>query len=563
MALGHRSGASPAAGLEDRLRRVWAWHTRLLAARGTCWVLTALVALVLADLVLDWQLDLAGPLRLGLLAANVLALGAIAWRVLVRRLRRFRVTDQALQVEAALSQMNGLVISGVQFRDEDALGPGVSRELARAVRRQAAEATAGLDLAQTATPVPLRAALAAGLVAVLALGTVGAWKGRFLWVLACRMVNPASARAYPTDTTIEVVSGDMVVRLGDGVTLEARAGGVVPPAGRAVVRLKGLGWESAPVGDDGQAGFRHVLPRVTEDLEYYFRLGDAQSPRRRVTVVSPPRIVQRRIVLRYPPYTGLGTQEADTFNLKAPEGTLLAWHLTLDRPVTRAEISREGAPGAPMALSADGRQASLGLPAEASGAYRFDLHWQLEDRRYVETGARHFIQVVPDADPQVSLLGPAEDAKGTLKKTLSLSYWARDDYGLGEAAIVYAINDGAERRYPLGSLGGAAVAEKEYTCAVAEWLPGLKQYDILTFAIEVADTRPGTAGRGRSVSRRVQFVSDGEYVAYVLARQRKYLGQLRPLYLQEKEAARDLGAFVPGAGRGPQEQHPTRNQAEK
>ena len=36
---------------------------------------------------------------------------------------------------------------------------------------------------------------------------------------------------------------------------------------------------------------------------------------------------------------------------------------------------------------------------------------------------------------------------------------------------------------------------------------------------------------------------DGEYLAYILARQRKFLGQLRPLYQQEKEAAGHLDAM--------------------
>jgi hypothetical protein len=534
-----------AAALEERLRRGWARHTGLVAAHGGCWALAALVALILADLVLDWSLDLAGPVRLALVAGNVLVLSGIAWRVLVRRLRRYDVADEALQVERALPRMNGLVISSVQFRDEGALGPGVSRELARAVRRQAAQATAGLDLAKAWPAVPLRAAFAAGLLAVLGLGAVGAWKGPFLWVLACRMANPASARAYPTDTTIEVLSGDQVVRMGDPVTLQARAGGVIPAAGHVHVRFKGLDWEAAPVAEDGQAQFQHVLPRVAEDVEYYFRLGDAKSPRRRVTVVAPPRVVRGRLELRYPPYTGLKTQEVDTFNLKVPEGTQLGWRLRLDRPVASASCHLEGAAGAPMTLSADRREASLQLPAEASSAYRFLLHWQLGDRRYVETGARHFIQVIPDAEPVVSLLEPTEDAKGTLRKTITCHYWARDDYGLGEAAIVYAINDGGERRHPLGPLGGAAVAEKQLAWPITALLPGLKQYDIVTFAVEVTDARPGACGRGRSASRRVQFVSDQEYIAYVLGRQRKYLGQLRPLYLQEKEAARDLGALAP------------------
>jgi hypothetical protein len=39
-------------------------------------------------------------------------------------------------------------------------------------------------------------------------------------------------------------------------------------------------------------------------------------------------------------------------------------------------------------------------------------------------------------------------------------------------------------------------------------------------------------------------VSDSEYVAYILSRQRKYLGRLRPLYKQQREAVKQLDEVI-------------------
>jgi len=425
------------------------------------------------------------------------------------------------------------------------------------VRRQAVAHTASMDFTLASRDVVLRGAVAGALAAALALAIVSAWNASFLWVLACRMLNPASELAYPTRTTIEVLGGDRLVRWSEPVTLEARAHGDIPSVGRVFVRMRGAGWESAPVAATGEARFQLALPRVTEDVEYYFRLGDAKSRRHQVSVARPPRIVEGRVELRYPPYTRLKSQVVDTLNLKAPEGTTLSWQLKFDRAVLGAEMKREGADAAAMSVSSGGREARLQLPAEASRPYGISVRWRLGDREYVEPGARHYIQVIPDADPQVGLLHPTEDAKATLKKTIGLTYWARDDYGLGEAWIVYSVNDGGELRHPLGALDGRTHVEKEESWPITRLLPSLKRNDIVTFAVEVTDGRPGSPGRGRSISRRVQFVSDGEYVAYMLARQRKFLGQLRPLYLQEKEAAghletvgRAAPASTPAAGPG-------------
>ena|GEM_PF-1063227 len=533
--------------LQRRLRSRWASRAARLAVRGACRLAALLVALVLADLLLDWPLDLPPAARLALLAGNLAALAIGAHRVLFRHLRSYDPVEQAIQVERVLTGLNGVVISSVQFADESAFAPTVSRDLMRAVRRQAVERTAGRDLRGPGAFVPLRAAAAWAAAAVIALAAVGVWRGRYLAVLAARMFNPASSAAYPTDTTIELLGGEPVVRYGEPVELAARAGGVVPAAGELRIRAAGLDWQAVPLTAAPDATFRHVVPRATADVDYVFSLGDARSPRRRVTVVRPPRLVEARVHLAYPAYTRLTAQQVESLNLKVPEGTALSWRLRFDRPVLAVEMRPEGMPPRAMSLSADGLAAALQLPAEASRPYAVAFRWRLGPRHYTETGPKHYVQVIPDADPLVGMLRPTEDTKATLHKTVALSYWARDDYGLADAAIVYSVNDGPEQRFALASLAGDTRAERDFAWPITEAVVGLRTNDIVTFAVEVTDGRPGSPGRSRSISRRVQFVSDADYVAYVLARQRKFLAQLRPLYLQEKEAARHMESVAPGA----------------
>ena len=530
--------------IEVHLRRRWAYHCRRLALSGAGWILGVLGMLIAVDLLLDWWLDLPGYARLLLLAANLVALACVAWHKLGGHLRRFDMVDQALGVERAAPQLGGLLISGVQFEQQEkgdrrAEETGVSVQLIRAVKRQAHQKAQSLDWSQVAPRVPLKWGMLSAVAAMVIVGSIAVWDARFLHVLTVRMFNPTSALAYPTDTIIELNGGDKVVRAGDPVTLSAQTHGVVPEAGMLHVRFEGLDWEKISLtGDKG--AFKHVLPRATDDLQFYFHLGDARSMQHQVTVVRPPRIVDRRVRLQTPEYTNLGEQEVRTLNIRAPEGTHLRWRLKLDKPVTAAEMRLEGGGTRMMTVGSQGREISLDLAATASQPYIIAMHWTLENQTYIDEGPRHYIQIVPDTDPQVSLLSPTEDTKATLRKTIPIAYWARDDHSLDESVIVYSVNDGGELRRELPTIVGKHDTEETVDWPITQLLPTLRLGDIVTFAVEVTDGRPDSPGKTRSISRRVQFVSDSEYAAYILSRQRKTLGRLRPIYKQQREAAQQL-----------------------
>ena len=69
------------------------------------------------------------------------------------------------------------------------------------------------------------------------------------------------------------------------------------------------------------------------------------------------------------------------------------------------------------------------------------------------------MQVIPDLNPRAGMIRPFEDGKATLSKVVDLAFWAKDDYGLDQAWIVYSLNDGSEQRWPLGSLEGKATID--------------------------------------------------------------------------------------------------------
>jgi hypothetical protein len=305
----------------------------------------------------------------------------------------------------------------------------------------------------------------------------------------------------------------------------------------------GSGWESIEIekGEDGR--YSYVFPQVYRDFEYYFEINDATSLRHDVSVVEPPRVQEAVVRLRYPPYVRVGLpNEVRTLNVKVPEATAVEWELVLSEEVTNPVLNIEGRdPLKPASIETgeDGQvKMTFRTEAHASASYALEFDWSLDERDFHERGPRHFLRVIPDNAPSVALTYPARDLKATLNKDMTLEFRASDDYGLERAWLVYALNEQQEQRKPLGEIANGQTVVREVNWDITEQMPDLREGDIVTFSVEVSDGRPDAeASRGRSRSRRVQFVSEADYLAYLTGQQRKFLGRIRPLYRHELEAS--------------------------
>ena len=520
-------------GLEKRLKAAWQRESRYHLLHGLSMAWPGAVGLLLVDFLLDWKLDLPGWLRWLLLLANAGALGWILWTRYGQRVQRFNSTFVALRVEKTIPNINSLLVSAMQL-DETDVNSSASPFMIQAVKRQAAEKTAQVDFGQIVNFRNLRPwAMASGVALVVLLACVG-FKPGYFFTLARRMVNPWSTAAYPTRTHIEVLSGDVIARISEPIQLEARASGVIPDMGTLRVRFGITGWESVDLIRHGTNEFHHTFEQAPGDFDYRFKLGDAYSHVYHVSVVRPPQVTSASVKLEYPPHTHLPAEETQVLNLKVPEKTKITWQVTTDRAVTKADLVFENKDPLPAMLSSDRRTITVTTLAESSSSYRFRYGWKIFLRACNDDGPAHFLRVLPDQDPRVELTYPVEDEKATTNKLLTLSFHAHDDYGLEQATIVYAINDRAEQRRPPEKLDGKTEATRDLTWALKKDLPELNEGDILTVAVELSNS----AGRvAKSKSRRVQFVSSRDYLEYAINRQRKYLGQIRPLYLQERDAA--------------------------
>jgi hypothetical protein len=160
--------------------------------------------------------------------------------------------------------------------------------------------------------------------------------------------------------------------------------------------------------------------------------------------------------------------------------------------------------------------------------------------------ARYSLQVELDQPPRVILLTPSGDEKATTEKQLEISFRAKDDYGLAAARIVYTVENreatGKEqyRAIPPFKDCPLEVSVEKYRWRVRESIPDLAPGDVVRYAVEVFDNRPGTPGVARSESRRMNILSVQEYARLILEERNRLLFRLNQVYDEERRAANVL-----------------------
>lgn len=532
-------------GIDARLRSAWRRQRRLVAAIGLCAVVLAAVVALASAFFLDWNFELATVPRLVVLAAILLAVAVVAYLAWWRWLRPYDAARVAIQVEAQHPELASVLVSHVQLRDRAGLAHEGSADMIRALGPNAATRSTGVDFGRIVDFSRLRGP-AAWCLAALAVAAVGtALRPELVTAFARRLLDPTSTLRYPTRTLLEPAETQPFVQEGSRLVLAVKAGGVVPARGTLTIRQadgtsRRLVLEGGPADADGRREFTHEIDAVYDDLRYTFRVGDATTVPATITVVGPPTI-RPLLEVTPPAYVGGEPARTESLSVEVPEGSKVAWKLASDRPLAAAEMLMEDGTAVPLEVSADGLQVSHTLEPPASFTYAF--RWKDRDHGFVHAPpVRHAIRVEPDASPSVLLAEPSRDLKATPRKQLDVTFEAEDDHGLDAAWIVYTlegenVDELVEERLEIPLAAAAASPQKTtHRWNLADSIPDLEPGDVVRFAVEVRDNRPGRPWVTRSESRRVTMVTIQEYAQLVLEERDRLLSQLKQVYDEERDA---------------------------
>ncbi|MEN1959826.1 hypothetical protein WCE41_05740 [Luteimonas sp. MJ246] len=213
-------------------------------------------------------------------------------------------------------------------------------------------------------------------------------------------------------------------------------------------------------------------------------------------------LVEHRLGITPPAYTGLPAREDTALDAKVPEGTTLAWTLRFN--TLPDAVALEFVDGRRIALEHDGERWHGDAVAEQPGLYRI-----------VASAARpwrdetlHRIDVTRDLPPTIRVTAPAHtlSLRTPGQRRWTLAFEAEDDHGLAASADMHLTmteGSGENIRFrdevrPLGGRGDRH--RRRFTQQLDLDALGLAEGDDLIVYFEVHDNRPGRAQSARSAS---------------------------------------------------------------
>lgn len=229
------------------------------------------------------------------------------------------------------------------------------------------------------------------------------------------------------------------------------------------------------------------------------------------------------LTYRYPAYTGLMPRTVAGTNgeVSAPAGTEVVIKTRSDREVERAELVINGQ-ALPLQVE-NQRDLSGSFVASKTGHYHFTFYGKRA--RPIAVGPDIAVNVEADKPPEVSLLTPASELEVDPGDKVALKFEAKDDYGLGELALVFRTpGSQQETRVPLPR------EDSRRTQGTHTWDLGtftVKPGDRITYYIEARDN-DAVEGPKRGVSRTqvLRIYSAAEHRRAALAKAEALWGRL-------------------------------------
>ena len=201
-----------------------------------------------------------------------------------------------------------------------------------------------------------------------------------------------------------------------------------------------IGVEKVPMENLGAGKFSAKVARLEKTLRYRAVTGPFTSPTYTAEAVDPPEIANVQLMLYPPAYTGLASVSVPEGNIEGLKGSTLRLDAVTTKDVVKAEIVMDD--GKKIPLKIDGRKLQANLVLFQAQSYRILVE---DSYGFHNTPISYELRVKPDGFPTVDLLRPTEDLEINGDEILSLEYSARDDFGIGEIALITKVGDREEK----------------------------------------------------------------------------------------------------------------------
>lgn len=254
--------------------------------------------------------------------------------------------------------------------------------------------------------------------------------------LLVRAVAPFSGIGNAGAVKFDIAPGDLEVMEGDRIEITI---GYHGSAERLdfVIGMEGRNPISQPLAREGKS-FRYVLDPARESFTYRVQSAREQSDVHTATVWPRPQLIDPRVTLEYPAYTGLQKQEqSPAEGIEAVEGSTLRLDGKLNTAAGQGWLEVNGKRVADAEIDPSSTGGRVGFSWKLSGEAGGEAVVKFRHRLGREVEALRFpVKVLPDQNPQVVIVAPSQkELKVRPDEVLDVRYEVIEDFSLARAAV--------------------------------------------------------------------------------------------------------------------------------
>lgn len=496
---------------------------REAGAKWLCAVLLITTLMALADFFFRFD---EVPLR-WLCWIVVAVVGLWSWRRMISPALTQRWSDRqvAQLIERRFPELEDRLSSAVAFLQAPAKDPRYGSETLRNdLVKRTAVTIAKRNLIEVLDPSHARRALQILMAIALILGALLAWDSDSALLALRRLGMPWSTEAWPRKHHLVFTKQPSVLAYGQDFEVE-----LVNETGRLPSEVTMLYWFE---GDEEAAAhahrmtfvggkMTHRLPAVRQSFRFRAVGGDDQKMDwLHLKVVVPPRIVESRIVIHPPAYSGLAASTAER-GIRGLVGSEVDVEIRTDKQLSAATLcfkSHSVEERYPAIVSSEGTHCKLpdldtaGWSLTVSGTYG----WELVDDQgmAVMVHENTDVDVVPDLPPVVSVESPQANSAFTTRALVPFRISIKDD--LAVARIEF---QSGELKQVLGEFSKPGVNDRTSNPEMLKQLtvdhpwdlstvPDLTPGSVATYEIIAKDFRPQVSD---PVSGTIRILADAEF----------------------------------------------------
>jgi hypothetical protein len=542
---------APSALLVARISAVRRKQVAVAAGTGAGMAVGAFVILLGTAMLLDWWLDFPVWIRGIILVCILASTGLIAWRYVLVPVRRQPDDDAvALRIEKARPQFRSRLISSIQFARPGVIPPGAATSLARMTIAETEALAAPMNFADVISTRELSKVLTWAF-AVLVLGIFAFMYGGAVSVDLLKRALLTST-LVPRHTRVDVLTGDTRIGHGDTIRIEALARGVVPRAGKLIVKMSGKRTQEYALDKDSEGKFVRALENVQQNFDYTVRLNDGVSRAHHIEVVPRPTTASIQCEQTFPAYTKLPNTKRSLGDLTLLAGSKLSLVVTTTRDIKQASIRLVGLSNdVPMQLDTQNPRELRGeFAIPPKGLSGFSIEMLDTSGMASRDSAVYRIDVIPDRVPKVKIVYPDRREELVTRQALQpIGFEGNDDFRIALARMRYRVGESedAEIKTIELDLGTNVVKEMKnrYEWNIRDFQPPLPEGTRIEFWLEAQDNNDVTGpGIGMTEHQLLRVVSENEKRADLLNRAGDFLGTINDVTGDQEKLNFTLGTLI-------------------